>query len=137
MDTKSILEWIWQPHAESPITYMGHQCLRTPINDDSTNEEENHVNVLGFKGYDAEGIPWQTFFDQKTKKPLIGFSGDGDPELGSTQIEFRVDNFVIVGGGGFDEQDADFYPMVCVKDYNFEGIPQSMMPTADFGLFIL
>ena len=128
MFPRNILEWLWQPHHDNPVTYMGPQCLKT-------SDEEDNATVLGFKGYDAEGIPWQTFFDQKTKKPLIGFSGDGDPELGSTQIEFRVDNYMIVGG--FDENDADFYPMVCVKDYNFEGIPQSMMPTADFGLFIL
>ena len=87
---------------------MGLQCL---------SEEES--NVYGFKGYDAEGIPWQTFFDKKSKQPVVGFSGDGDPEVGSTLIEFRINKYKIVSS--FDIND-DFYPIECVKDYNFEGV---------------
>lgn len=46
-----MLEWIWQPSAESPVTYMGLQTLRLE-------EDGSLYNALGFKGYDAEGIPW-------------------------------------------------------------------------------
>ena len=47
------------------------------------------VDVHGFKGTDSEGIPWQTFFDVKTKSPIMGFSGDGDTAgEGATRIEF-------------------------------------------------
>ena len=56
MDSRRMLEWIWQPSDESPVSYMGLQCL-----------SEEEPNVYGFKGYDAEGIPWQTFFDTKSK----------------------------------------------------------------------
>ena len=129
MDARRMLEWIWQPRADSPVSYMGLQCL---AGDKLAEGSQN--DVYGFKGYDAEGIPWQTFFDQKTKQPIIGFSGDGDPESGATQIEFRVDQYKIVSAFNIND---DFYPMECVQDYNFEGIPQSMMPTADFGLFVL
>jgi len=91
--------------------------------------------VYGFKGYDAEGIPWQTFFDSKTKQPILGFSGDGDPEVGSTLIKFEIDRHKVVSA--YDPADESFFPIECVKDYNFEGIDQDMMPTADFGLLVL
>ena len=102
---------------------MGPQCLT------------KDKNVYGFKGYDAEGIPWQTFFDSKTKLPILGISGDGEPETGSTRIEFEVEKYKIVSS--FDPHDESFFPLECVKDYNFEGVDQAMMPTADFGLLVL
>ena len=27
MDAREILQWMWQPREESPVNYMGHQCL--------------------------------------------------------------------------------------------------------------
>ena len=77
MDAREILQWMWQPREQSPVNYMGAQCLSL-----------EQQNVLGFKGIDTEGIPWQTFFDAKTKQPIKGFSGEGNPESesGSTII---------------------------------------------------
>jgi hypothetical protein len=68
---------------------------------------------------DTEGIPWQTFFDAKTRQPIIGFSGEGNPESenGSTIIRFDIDKYKIVSA--FENQDSDFYPLECVKDYEF------------------
>ena len=94
-----ILEWIWQPRTESPVTYMGAQCLA-----------ETKQNVLGFKGYDTEGIPWQTFFDTKTRLAIKGYSGEGNPEEGgSTLIELLVDQHKVVSA--FEHQDSEFYPV--------------------------
>ena len=77
MDARSILEWVWQPRPESPVTYMGPQCL-----------SEEEPNVYGFKGRDTGGILWQTFFDMKTRLPIKGYSGD--PEEGSTLVELTI-----------------------------------------------
>lgn len=125
MTSRQILDWIWQPRPESPVTYMGPQCL-----------SEEQQNVLGFKGIDTEGIPWQTFFDKKTKLAVKGFSGSGDPEEGgSTRIELTVDKHQVISD--FKTNDAEFYPFECLKDYQFEVIDQSMMPIVDFGLLFL
>ena len=129
MDARSLLEWVWFPRDESPVTYMGLQTLRLP-------EDGSLYNVHGFKGFDTEGIPWQTFFEAKTKKPLYGVSGEGgDGEDGTTLIEFFIDKYQAVNS--FSMEDTDFYPVECIQDYNFEAIDQPMMPTGDFGFLML
>ena len=77
MNSRQILNWIWQPRPESPVNYMGPQCVSWMHND-----------LHGFRGIDTEGIPWQIFFDNRTRTALIGFSGEGisDDSSGSTQI---------------------------------------------------
>lgn len=47
MDSRRMLDWLWQPSLESPVTYMGLQCLHL----------ENQT-VHGFSGTDSEGVPW-------------------------------------------------------------------------------
>jgi len=56
-------------------------------------------------------------------------------EGGSTQIELTVDKHKIISA--FKENDAEFYPFECLKDYEFEVIDQAMMPIVDFGLLFL
>ena len=112
MDSREMLEWMWQPRPESPVTYLGQQCLSKEI-----------TNVLGFKGHDFEGIPWQLFFDAKSKQPMLGFSGEGNPESdGSTALSFSVENYKTVSA--FNKVSKDFYPSECLNDYDFEGVPQ-------------
>ena len=54
--------------------------------------------MLGFRGKDTQGIPWQTYFDAKTRQPIIGFSGEGNPKGGdgSTRIVLDIDKYKIV-----------------------------------------
>jgi len=104
---------------------MGRQCLW-----------DEQKNVYGFRGTDTEGIPWQTFFDYDTKLAYKGYSGSGDPENGgSTLMELKVSKHKVISD--FAEDDAEFYPQECLKDYQFEVIDQSMMPIVDFGLLFL
>lgn len=85
---------------------MGLQTLRLE-------EDGSLYNALGFKGFDAEGIPWQTFFDAKTKKPIYGVSGGGDDgESATTVIELFVNKYQTIGA--FALEDTDFYPAECI-----------------------
>ena len=126
MTSKGILDWIWQPHDDSPSSYMGPQCL-----------SKDHPNVYGFRGIDSEGIPWQTFFDAKTKLAIKGFSGEGtnEDESGTTKIELTVDKHKIVSQ--FAGNENEFYPFECLKDYEFQPVDQPMMPIVDFGLLYI
>lgn len=126
MTAKQILNWIWQPRSESPLHYRGLQCASW-----------TDMDVHGFSGTDTQGIPYQTFFDAKTKLPVKGFSGEGITEdsSGSTKIEFDVHNHKVVSK--FKNKDGEFYPLECLKDYEFEAVDQAMMPIVDFGLLLL
>jgi len=125
MSSRRILEWIWQPHPHSPVSYMGRMSLW------------DGTDVHGFKGSDTEGVPWQTFFDNKTRLPIKGYSGDGDPDAGgSTLIELTVEKHKVISA--FDVNDGEFYPSACLKDdHEFEAYDQPMMPIVDFGLLFL
>ena len=99
-------------------------------------------NVLGFAGSDAEGIPWQLFFDSSTKRPIYGISGDGDPtEAGSTILELSLDSYkplnMFSGEAARESTASEFLPAECLHDYEFEGVAQPVMPTGDFGLFAM
>ena len=91
---------------------MGLQCLHL----------ENQT-VHGFSGTDSEGVPWQLFFDSKTKKPIYGVSGAGDPnsEDGSTQVELYITAYKPVGAFG-TETATEFLLPKCLQDYQFDGV---------------
>ena len=66
--------------------------------------------------------------------PIRGYSGDSDPTSGDTQIKLEVSKYEPIMA--YEASDSSFFPLECVKDYNFEGIDSGMMPALDFGLFI-
>lgn len=53
---------------------------------------------------------------------------------GGTQIRLEVSKYEPIMA--YEASDSSFFPLECVKDYNFEGIDSGMMPALDFGLFI-
>ena len=126
MNSRQLLEWMWQPRLESPVTFMGPQCL-----------SEARQNVYGFKGYGADGIPWQTFFDASTRLAIKGFSGSGNPEEtgGSTLITFTVDEHKPIQQ--FTNEADEFYPRECVSNYKIEIVDEVLLPVVDYGLLFL
>jgi hypothetical protein len=46
------------------------------------------TDTLAFKGIDAEGVPWWTFFDTTSRKLVYGLSGS--LQHGSTEVELNV-----------------------------------------------
>ena len=101
---------------------------------DWLNEDKSKIKtVIGMKGYASDGIPWQMFFDGKKKTPVVGFSGDG--EDGGTLIRFDVEKYQ--PSLSKSKNQYEYYLEACIADYGFDVIPEGLVPSAEFGLFVL
>jgi hypothetical protein len=85
------------------------------------------ADVLAFKGMDAEGVPWWTYFDAKSRK--LVFSKSGSTQRGSTEVELNV---------------SSWRPRVNFEDSEFEMcrgsveiLDESILPLGDFGFLMM
>jgi len=65
----------------------------------------------------------------------VGYSGD--PEQGQTQIKFEIDKYQPLGRSLASQSEYEYYPKECIADYGFDVIPEGLVPSAEFGLFVL
>ena len=71
LSVRDVIHAIWfpQPGIDFGTNFMGPMCMV------DENDPDKWYDVLAFSSTDAEGIPWQAFFDMKTRKIKKSYSG--------------------------------------------------------------